>query len=96
MRRSDQGTRLRRGCNPEVFHGSMDGMSASAARSTRFEGPACAPAQAPRHLNEVAAEATRMHELRLAELRSLVSDLEQELGPITDEERQAMRDEWTA
>jgi hypothetical protein len=35
-----------------------------------------------------------MHEMRLAELQAFVNDLEAEQGPVTEEELQAVRDEW--
>lgn len=69
-------------------------MSGQAGSQPHFDHPPSLDAPTPPGLADVLVEATRMHEMRLAELQAFVNDLEAEQGPVTEEELQAVRDEW--
>lgn len=72
-------------------HGEM---SEHAGSQPHFDQPPSLDAPTPPGLADVLLEATRMREMRLAELQAFVRDLEAEHGPVTEDELQAIRDEW--
>jgi hypothetical protein len=72
----------------------MVSMSGQAGFEPRFDHPPTLDVSAPEGLSAAVAEATQMHEMRLAELQAFVDDLEEEQGPVAEEELQAIRDEW--
>lgn len=69
-------------------------MSGQAGSQPHFDHPPSLDAPTPPGLADVLIEATRMHEMRLAELQAFINDLEAEQGPVTEDELQAVRDEW--
>jgi hypothetical protein len=69
-------------------------MNNQAGSQPRFDHPPVLDVSEPEGLTDAVVEVTRMREMRLAELRAFVDDLEREQGPVTEEELQAVRDEW--
>jgi hypothetical protein len=71
-------------------------MTGDAHPEPHFDHPPALDVPAPAGLTDVVVEATRMREMRLAELQAFVEDMESEYGPVTEEELKAVRDEWLA
>lgn len=71
-------------------------MTGQASHQARFDHPPALDVPEPEGLTDAVLEVSRMRELRLAELQSFVADLAAEQGPVTEEELNAVRDEWLA
>jgi hypothetical protein len=71
-------------------------MTGQASPEGRFDHPPAVDIPDPTGLSDAVLEVSRMREMRLAELQAFVADLAAEQGPVTDEELQAVRDEWLA
>ena len=71
-------------------------MTDQASHQARFDHPPALDVSEPEGLTDAVLEVNRMRELRLAKLQSFVADLAAEQGPVTDEELNAVREEWLA
>jgi hypothetical protein len=71
-------------------------MTDQASHLARFDHPPVLEVPEPDGLTDAVLEVGRMRELRLAKLQSFLSDLADEQGPVTEEELNAVRDEWLA
>lgn len=69
-------------------------MSEQPSAEARFSHPPALDIAEPAGLTSAVVEATRMRELRLAELDAFVADLASQHGPVTEDELRAIRDEW--
>lgn len=69
-------------------------MTGQTSSHARFDHPPSLDTPAVPGLANAVVEATRMREMKLAELQSFVDDLQAEQGPASDEELRAIRDEW--
>lgn len=84
------------GVPPRSLSWHHDVMTDQAGSEARFEHPPALDIPEPTGLTDAVVEVNRMREMRLAELQAFVADLENEQGPVTDDELQAVRDEWLA
>ena len=72
----------------------MECMTGEEGSAAQFNHPPALDVPTPAGLTDVVVEVTRMREMRLAELEAFVNDMEVEHGPSTEEELNAVRDEW--
>ena len=69
-------------------------MTTDPGSEARFDYPPALEVLEPAGLSEAVVEVTKQREMRLAELRSFVADMEREEGPVDEELLQAVRQEW--